>query len=177
MKRFSVKNNGDIFVGEYPFHQKLKDELVPLLEEYPDQQGKRTNVKANHTEWDWLPENHVVKEFKRSIMTEIDIYYGIKPIGGSPPPLEMTNFWGMVYNKGDYTKPHHHLPNFIYSFAYFLKSKWYHPPLIFTHSGKKIPSKEGTYVIFQSHMVHHVPKNKSNEPRITLSGNLKIKES
>ena len=36
MKKIRVKNYSNIFIGEYPFHQKLKDELVPLLEKYPD---------------------------------------------------------------------------------------------------------------------------------------------
>ena len=178
MEYTQVKSYSPIFIGKYPFHQKLKDELVPRLEEYPDHMGRKTNVKADHTEWDWMPENSQVKELKRCIFAEIDTYYRIKAISfARPPELEMDNFWGMVYNKGDYTQSHHHLPYHLYSFAYFLKSKWYHPPLVFTHSGKRIPSKEGTYVIFPSHLMHHVPRNRFKEPRMTLSGNLKIKQS
>ena len=64
-----------------------------------------------------------------------------------------------------------------FGFAYFLKSKWYHSPFIFTHSGKKIKPKEGTYIMFPSHIKHHVHKNRFKETRITLSGNLNIKKS
>ena len=35
------------------FHKQLKEELVPLLENYTDQQGRRTNVKATMTEYVW----------------------------------------------------------------------------------------------------------------------------
>ena len=76
-----------------------------------------------------------------------------------------------LYEKNDYARRHHHIP-FLYSFAYILKSKWYHPSFIFTDSGKKIPSKEGTYIIFPSYMWHHVPKNRFKEYRMTLSGNV-----
>ena len=44
--------------------------------------------------------------------------------------------------------------------------------MVFTHSKRKIRPKEGTYVIFPSHLMHHVPPNKSKEMRMTLSGNV-----
>ena len=81
--------------------------------------------------------------------------------------------WANIYYKGDYTISHNHQDFTMgFSFAYFLKSEWYHPPFVFTNSGKKIKSKEGTYVIFPNHVNHHVPKNRFKETRITLSGNI-----
>ena len=44
MKKIRVKSYSDVCIGEYPFHKELKDELVPLLENYPDKQGRQTNV-------------------------------------------------------------------------------------------------------------------------------------
>ena len=41
-----VKSRYDIIIGEYPYHQQLKNELVPLLENYSDKQGRMTNVQA-----------------------------------------------------------------------------------------------------------------------------------
>ena len=61
--------------------------------------------------------------------------------------------------------------------AYFVKSKWYYPPLVFTDSGKRIRPKEGTFVAFPAYLMHHVPKHRYNDTRITLSGNLTIKRS
>ena len=37
--------------------------------------------------------------------------------------------------------------------------------------------KEGTYLIFPGYLKHHVLKNRFDETRITLSGNMLIKES
>ena len=61
-----------------------------------------------------------------------------------------------------------------YSFAYFVKAKWYHAPFILSDSGKMIRPKEGKYVIFPSYLMHHVPKHRYNDTRITLSGNCSV---
>ena len=87
--------------------------------------------------------------------------------------LECKNFWANVYKKGDYAQSHCHKPA-AFSFAYFVKSKWYDSPLVFTESGKRIRPKEGTFVAFPAYLLHHVPKHRYNDTRITLSGNFYI---
>ena len=49
MKILQVPSITDAFVFDYPFHQQLKDNLLPILEITSDMQGKKTNVKADHT--------------------------------------------------------------------------------------------------------------------------------
>ena len=177
MRKIRVKNYEDIFIGKYPFHKELKDELVPLLEKYPDKQGRQTNVIATMTEWDWNPENVRLKRLKNSILECANYNCAFSRGGNSKKDrYYMCDFWGNIYRKGDYTKEHKHLPN-IFSFVYFLKSKWYHSPLVFSDSGEKIRPIEGTFVIFPSHLKHLVPKHRYRETRITLSGNMSIKES
>ena len=87
----------------------------------------------------------------------------------------MKHFWANIYRKGDYTISHDHKPQFL-SCVYFLKTKWYYSPLVFSDSGKKILPKEGTFVIFPSNVRHLVPKHRYRETRITLSGNMRVKE-
>ena len=89
--------------------------------------------------------------------------------------LKWIDFWGNVYRQGEYTQTHEHVPS-TFSFVYFLKTKWYHSPLVFTYSGKKIRPKGGRYVLFPSHIMHHVPIHRFKETRITLSGNIILKE-
>ena len=111
---------------------------------------------------------------KDYIREEIEKYF--KPgamSDGTRNRLTVQNFWANVYEKGDYAQSHCHKPN-DFSFAYFVKSKWYYPPLIFTYSGKRIRPKEGTFVAFPAYLMHHVPKQRYNDTRITLSGNFKI---
>ena len=86
-----------------------------------------------------------------------------------------TDFWVNVYSKGEYAVPHAHEPA-LYSFAYFLNSKWYDSPLIFSDSGKKIRPKEGKFVVFPSYLKHHVPKHRYDHNRITISGNFTVSE-
>ena len=99
----------------------------------------------------------------------------------SPPSIQgeinssvvQHEFWGNVYGKGDYADPHHHSPNAI-SLVYFLKSKWYFSPLVFSDFGEKVDPIEGKYVLFPSHILHHVPVHKFDQKRITLSSNFSI---
>ena len=174
MEKIKVWDCSDVFVGQYPFHQKLKDELVPILEEYPDQMGRMTNVKATMTEWQWDPRSGNLNRVKDCILSEIRTHMEYGYIGRPKPFLEFEHFWGNVYRKGDYTQSHTHR-NSWFSVVYFLKTKWYHPSLIFTDSGKRIRSKEGSYVIFPSYLKHYVPKHRFDETRITLSGNVNYK--
>ena len=175
MRKIRVKSYDDIFIGEYPFHKQLKDELVPLLEKYPDKQGMQTNVIATMTEWDWNPENDRLKRLKNTITEFANNKYGYRK-GSDTAQKEryfMKHFWGNIYRKGNYTRPHVHIPNNL-SCVYFLKSKWYHSPFVFSDSGKKIRPTEGTFVIFPSHIDHFVPIHQYHETRITLSGNMRI---
>ena len=178
MQLYNVKSDNSVIRGEYPFHKQLKEELLPLLKNYPDQQNRSTNVQATMTEYDWDPKSDRLKRLKECIIAEAyshEICMDLKITCSFN--LEVDEFWANIYNKGDYTKVHNHLGfESGFGFVYFLKTKWYHPSLVFSESGKKMKSKEGTYIIFPKNLMHHVPKNRFDETRITLSGNLIIKK-
>jgi len=175
MGKLKVKSESEIIIGEYPFHKKLKDEVVSLLENYPDQQGRKSNVKATMTEWEWGEDIERVGRLKRFILEKAQAASDLGPY--VPYNLKVDEFWANIYRKGDFTLPHDHIGRDAFlSFAYFLKTEWYHTPFVFTWSGKKLKPKEGTFIIFPSHLKHHVPENKYEETRITLSGNLRLKE-
>ena len=178
MQVYNVKSDNFVIRGEYPFHKQLKEELLPLLKNYPDQQNRLTNVKAIMTEWDWQSDNPRIKRLKECIIAEAYSHEICKDLKITCSfKLEVDEFWANIYNKRDYTHPHVHTGyKFGFGFVYFLKTKWYHPPFIFTDSRKKFRPKEGTYLIFPNYLRHHVPKNKFKETRITLSGNVIIKK-
>ena len=180
MRKIRVKSYSDVYIGEYPFHKQLKDELVPLLENHPDKMGRKTNVKATMTEWRWQQDNPRIKRLKECALAELRFHPYLLEIQGNNPEranLLFNSFWANVYNKGDYTNPHGHIGHQAgFGFVYFLKAKWYQPSFIFTDSGKKIRPKEGTYILFPYHLYHHVPKNRFKETRITLSGNIDVKK-
>ena len=176
MEVISVKHKDRILVGDYQFADKVKSEVLSLLKVCNPILQDNTNVKASiHTEWDWEPDNITFRNLKSYIREEIEKQF--KPgamIGtGERPLIKCKNFWANVYEKGDYAQSHCHKPS-DYSFAYFVKAKWYYPPLVFPDSGKRIRPKEGTFVIFPSYLKHSVPRHRYNDTRITLSGNLDI---
>ena len=167
-----VKHNAEILVGDYQFAESLNQEVLHQLKFARD--IGHTNVKAFHTVWDWLPDNQKFKNFKSFITSEIERKFSPGRSLGSGRRLgHVKNLWGNVYRKGDFAKSHDHKPN-VFSFAYFVKAKWYDSPLMFDDSGKRIRPKEGRYVIFPSYLLHSVPKHRYNHERITLSGNYQL---
>ena len=175
MDVISVKHNAWIIVGDYQFFDKVKSEVLSLLKTCNPIPQENSNVKASiHTEWYWEPDNITFRNLKAYIVGEIERYF--KPgatSDGSRNSVIVKNFWANVYEKGDYAQSHCHKP-YDFSFAYFVKAKWYDSPFVFTHGGKRVRPKEGRYVIFPSYLKHHVPKHRYNDPRITLSGNMKV---
>ena len=173
-----VKHYADILVGDYQFADKVKSEVLSLLKVCNPIPQDRSNVKASiHTEWNWEPDNITFRNLKAYIAAEVERYFqpGARS-DGKRDWVIVKNFWGNVYEKGDYARSHCHKP-VDYSFAYFVKAKWYYSPLVFTTSGKRIRPKEGRFVAFPSYLMHHVAKHRYNDTRITLSGNLTINRS
>ena len=170
-----VNHYAKILVGDYQFADKVKSEVLSLLKVCNPIPQNNSNVKASiHTEWDWEIDNITFRNLKAYIREEIEKYY--KPGGTSSGTREYLidkNYWANVYEKGDYAQSHCHKP-YDFSFAYFVKSNWYDSPLVFSDSGKRIRPKEGTFVAFPAYLMHHVPKHRYNDTRITLSGNLLI---
>ena len=165
-----VRSKSDVYIADYPFHDKLRDELVSVLENYEDQQNGTTNVKATMTSWNITSPQ--IEKLKKYAANEIDKVFPFSMVNeGSIMTLGWKDFWGNVYRKGDHTLSHQHRPS-ICSFVYFLKTKWYDSPLVFTDFGERVRPKEGRYVVFPGHIWHHVPKHRYDETRITLSGNL-----
>tara|TARA_R100001082_G_scaffold104525_1_gene75927 strand:- start:66 stop:593 length:528 start_codon:yes stop_codon:yes gene_type:complete len=170
-----VNHYAKILVGDYQFADKIKEQVFSCLKTCNPIPQNNSNVKASiHTEWDWEPDNITFRNLKSFIREEVEKYFSPGATSaGSRNWIYCRSFWANVYEKGDYAQSHCHKP-FDFSFAYFVKSMWYYPPLVFTDSGKRIRPKEGRYVIFPSYLLHHVPKHRYNGVRITLSGNLGI---
>jgi len=175
MGLIKIKHHAPIFIDDYPFHDSLKKEVLSILKICNPIPQEKSNVKASlHTEWDWEPDNIQFRNVKAYIREEIEGHFAPGAQSDGPrEPLVITNFWANVYEKGDYAQPHDHKPSH-FSFAYFVKAKWYHPSLVFTDSGKKVRPKEGRFVAFPSYLQHHVPKHRYNDTRITLSGNCSV---
>jgi len=161
-----VKCELDVFSFHYPYHKELKKEVIDYLEKYPFKDKEPNNVKATMTDWNiTTPQIEKLKSFTISNLVFFDY---VKKIGGN---YFFQDFWAIIYHKNDLTLPHDHNPS-NFSFVYFLDTKKYQSPLLFSYNKEKIVPEEGKFVIFPSVLVHEVPKNKYDEKRITLAGNI-----
>ena len=79
--------------------------------------------------------------------------------------------WGLIYKKNDFSIPHDHLPFFL-SFVYYVSSPKGSPPIIFKSSNYKIYPEDGKLILFPSSLIHYVPKQKINNERICIAGNI-----
>jgi hypothetical protein len=85
--------------------------------------------------------------------------------------LQCKDCWGVIYNIGDYILPHSHSDSSIYSFTYYVNAPKGSSPLVFPEYDYKIFPSSGKLIIFDSKMLHEIPKNMCKN-RICLVGNL-----
>ena len=130
-----------------------------------DKQNKKTNVRADMTEWnvtepEWydlckdIIDNHIV-----FLSGEIEVTWRVISV------------WGANYKKGDYTRYHAHLP-FTFSFCYYPKVNKDFSPLVFLDLNYEVKPEESQLVLFPSHLNHGVPSQRNDEERMVIAGNI-----
>ena len=68
-----VKHNAEVLVGDYPFADKVKSEVLSLLKVCNPKPQERSNVKASiHTDWDWEADNITFRNLKGYIREEVE---------------------------------------------------------------------------------------------------------
>lgn len=178
------------------FHIKDSLQLNKELSNYilnlkQEDNPQRSMFGGYHTKEDLLDsDNSHIKQFHKLISEKIKEYYSHitdKDIG---PNTKLVS-WGMIYNSGDFSKPHSH-PLADLSSAYYCKvpkdlsdgegefvhtdprpnSKW---DINFTDtSSNQIKVKEGQGLIFPGWLDHYVTPHKSKDTRICISTNVFI---
>ena len=147
----------------------LNNDLIRIIKLVGDTQNRKTNVKADMTDW--------FMQRKYQIFNSIgDI--AIKFAQEASPcevQLELFDIWGAVYKRNDYTKTHDHWPH-PWSFSYYVKSDGT-TPITFPDSPSYFYPKTNDMVLFPGILRHGVPIHESDEERIIVSGNIRIKYS
>jgi len=164
-------------------HEDTAD-LNPRLEKFirktGDQMKRSTNLKADMT---WF--NVESKEFEelqniiKPYLAKFFINDKIEKTLCMTP--EFVETWGALYNKDDYTVTHVHEPCKL-SWIYYVKVSENTAPLyihqIVNEEGKRevfqIPPKISDLVMFPSWTPHSVPKQKTDEERICVAGNVNL---
>jgi len=151
-----------------------KDEYLKQMSEFAlnneNSQSYKTNVYAKMSESDIFNNTKLFDSFIDDLKKIIQHIPWIEK-GHS---FSIYNLWTVVYNKGDFTWPHHH-GDFI-SIVFCLEDGGRSHPIIFTDSDLEIEMHSGKMVIFPGHIKHHVPVYRYNKPRIMLACNIKIDE-
>ena len=140
------------------------------IRECGDVQHRKSNVKADMTDW-VLTENESFRNLGIDIIVNHLPHLNKPTIDGSTFDWIIIALWGNVYHKGDYTDSHDHIPA-PYSFTYYVKVPDGSAPFIFDDLGETWEPKEGDLLLFPGHLKHSVPEHTIDENRISIAGNL-----
>jgi hypothetical protein len=180
MKLSSVREDLYFVTEVHPYSDELNSRILEeckslnFITDYWNADGGFTNIMALQTH-PFRCDKDFYNQFA-SMGLLVDWIYDItinatkKEAYRDVGKLHIDHIWVAKYNKGDWTKSHHHHPA-IYSFVYFVKSPKGSSPLVFTRSGKRIKAEDGKLVLFPGDLRHHVPKNRS-DGRVVLAGNI-----
>ena len=168
------------YVNLHEDTQDLNPRLEKFIRNTGDQMKRSTNLKADMT---WF--NVESKEFEelhniiKPYLAKFFINDKIEKSLCMTP--EFVETWGALYNKEDYTVTHVHEPCKL-SWIYYVKVSENTAPLyihqIVNEEGKRevfqIPPKISDLVMFPSWTPHSVPKQKTDEERICVAGNVNL---
>jgi len=156
-------------VGEIilPFDDDYRQECIKKVRESII--GKNlSNISGHRTDWNLEDElfipliKEVIEAFRGKMFPAVEEW-------------AVMNFWGAIYESGDYCTSHQHLPAKM-SFVVYLDVDKYSAPLVFDNCGLSITPKNWLCAYFPAYVPHSVPTQMGGEDRIILAGNLIAKD-
>ena len=139
---------------------KIVDNILSI----GDEQNGTTAVKADVTDWN-------IEEY--TLESQLNVLY---------PKHTIEELWGCTYRQGDYTTTHHHY-GYDRAFVWFVDTHSSSPPLIFPDTDhpwlpplRVIQPEKGKIYVFEGRDWHYVPPVTDGHKRVTMSGNMKIRE-
>jgi hypothetical protein len=157
----------EISVAQLYIPQDYNQQCIDEIYRLGDSMNQKTNVKASMSSpFIW----NKTKVLNPLIDIIIKTLNEIIPIPSEEYKYKLTNCWGAIYKKGDYTIPHTHAIAQI-SFIYYLKSNPNSSPLLFNDCNFHIQPHSNKLILFPGYLRHSVPKQIDSEDRICLAGN------
>ena len=149
----------------------LNNDLTKIIKMVGDTQNRKTNVKADMTDWFMQREYQIFNS-----VGDIAIKFA-QEASPCEVQFELYDIWGAVYKRGEFTKAHDHWPH-PWSFSYYVKSDGT-TPITFPDDPAYhyLYPKTNDIVLFPGILRHGVPIHDSDEERIIVSGNINIKYS
>ena len=142
--------------------------------------GAVTQAKCYRTRWDM---HNLYESFYNigNIAIELAKMNGLAgrtKEDGTPDPIPygITDSWGLIYKKGNFTSTHSHWPS-TWAYVYTVQACENCSPLIFDQSNLmeqpvEITPKTGQMILFPAWLNHSVPKQECEHERIKVAGNI-----
>lgn len=189
-----------VFIDTVVYKQRIDNALSGLDLKSYTKYNQKSEYKTKN--WDCLVNTGMcedlidiqdkwVSEFLESIRHELFNYIRHIVMDNGTVLNPVFNFWVNYYNPGQWQERHDHVGaccdisfNYIHKIPDQSGNFKIHNPLPNLNSGKLkfydsiyiVPPIEGTLIIFPSWLEHSVEINKSNEARISISGNIFLEE-
>lgn len=178
--RLSDNDFAKKFTDKYPVITVMIPDwetINPLLEEgiraMGDQWQHKTNVKASMTDFKMWEEGKPAYEHFQNLAQ----YAGNLALQNAPKEAQphfqpvVTEIWGAVYKKDEYTIVHDHWPA-VWSFTYYVNVSPDCAPLVFPDGNITVKPKNGMMCMFPGWIAHKVPRQKSDHERVMVAGNI-----
>jgi hypothetical protein len=141
----------------------LIDELILNIREgiKTSTVSRKTNVKGEHTDFNYLVTNANFHKFLKIIKPSMYKIYKQNFI--------VKNVWGNIYNNDDYAIPHTHEDSAFCGILYCTDGPG--PGTYFNQYDLTVSEKKGRFVLFHPKLIHEVKPYKYKEERITIAWN------
>ena len=139
--------------------------------------GAVTQAKCYRTRWDMHTEYESFWNLGKIAIeiAKMNALAGRSKPDGTPDPIPygITESWGLIYNKGNFTSTHSHWPS-TWGFVYTVQACDKCSPLIFDQMDESVEfvPKTGQMLLFPAWLNHSVPKQQCEHERIKIAGNL-----
>jgi len=123
--------------------------------------NRKTNVKGEHTEFDYLILNLNFHKFLKLIQPSIYKIY--------QKNFVVKNVWGNIYKENDYAQIHSHPDSVFCGILYCTDGPG--PGTYFNQYDLNIKEKKGKFVLFHQSLLHEVKPFNYKKERITIAWN------
>ena len=173
--RFAVefKDKFPIIKEQFPGWKEINPLLEKGIRSVGDKQKHATNVKADMTDTRmWETNQPAHEQFQVICKFALELC-----LANSPPQLvehlrpTITDCWGVVYRKDEFTQQHDHWPA-LWSFGYYINVSPDCAPIVFPDANYTLQPENGMMCMFPGWVSHYVPRHRSNQDRVMLAGNI-----
>lgn len=160
--------------------EKFNDSLENDIRDAGDRLNHKTAAKCHMTRWDMHDNYDSFKKLGELVISLAKTIPLANATNESGDPRQydynVADSWGLIYNKGQFTKSHQHWPH-TWSFTYCVRGCEKCAPLVFpdayySQSFTQVEPQESQLILWPAWLYHSVPEHNCDHERIMAVGNL-----